>query len=306
MLIGTVDKDIEQELLSFIKDVNTQASSIWGVVVVDRAPLRDIEVESLVLAVKPALLDANKANVFFGKHSVYIAWAGLQGRTRTQLVDILTDLCDPLLMTVTTICYMNPVAEGNELSHRVKKEMATPLAVQPATNAVITAQKTAPTANKMSIFDKVDFAAIGLQLPEYKELLEKKRNHSKLHVLIIEDQPFLRQLLFEALRKDYEVSLATSVREGLAMYLKEAPHIVFLDIGLPDASGHMLAKKLRELDRTAYVVMVTGSRQRDDVEAARSNGAHGFIVKPFSKTKIQDAIGRYTTTHSNLMSGSLT
>ena len=73
--------------------------------------------------------------------------------------------------------------------------------------------------------------------------------------------------MYETLRNDYDVHMAASVKEGLELYLKVAPHIVFLDIGLPDASGHTLAKKLKELDATSYVVMVTGNRQLEDVEA---------------------------------------
>lgn len=306
MLIGSIDRETEQELLLFIKEINAAAGSSWGFIVADRAPLGTIDIDGLIMAIKPAMLDVNKANVFFGKHSVYIAWSGQQSRTRSHLIGVLKALCDPMQMTAGTITYMNPIAEANELNARVKKELALqPQSVatprQPETKAATPA--TFVDVPKMGPADQAMFEAVSLSQQEHSGLIERKRAHSKLSVLIIEDQPFLRHLLFEALRKDHDVAMATSVREGLAIYIKEAPHIVFLDIGLPDASGHLLARKLREIDNTAYIVMVTGSRLRDDVEAARKNGARGFIVKPFSKSIIEDSIGRYATTHSDLLSG---
>ncbi len=77
------------------------------------------------------------------------------------------------------------------------------------------------------------------------------------------------------------------------MYLTYAPDIVFLDIELPDIEGHRLAQLLKAIDPNAYIVMVTANNYAEDVAKAIENGAKGFIVKPYSKDKIIEAIVKF-------------
>jgi CheY-like chemotaxis protein len=295
MLIGTIESNAETQFLTFIQDVNSQTSGSWGILAVEKSNLKPLSTDAFILALKPALEDAVKATVFFLPTTIYIAWSGMQGRIEKQLQEIIAGLSfDPYPDSIY-MRYIDPVSKGNELHQHVCAEIAEAQRIQE--RATQEALNNFPS--KMGLLEKIDFTSTGLNLPEYKTLLEKKRHHEKLHTLIIEDQPFLRQLLYETLHVDHEVFTASTVKEGLEIYLKEVPHIVFLDIGLPDASGHELARKLHEIDPTSYVVMVTGSRQREDVEEAKENGVHGFIVKPFSKGKIEEAIHRYTTAYPN-------
>lgn len=284
MLIGVVNKDAENRLLSFIKDINAQAASAWGVVALERQALAARSDDTFVLSIKPALELASRATVYIGACSVYIVWLGAQKRTETALRALAPSLyIKDSAVGDTAFAYIDPVSQANELSQRLHAEAST----------VSSKPTMATEAHKMGLIETIDFSALALSLPEYKKLLEKKHEHRQLKILIIEDQSFLRRLLTESLQKTHAVFSAAGVREGLDIYLREAPHVVFLDIGLPDASGHMLAHKLREIDPTSYVIMVTGSRDRQDIEQAKQNGVFGFIVKPFSKQKIQEAIARY-------------
>ncbi|MDE2029195.1 MAG: response regulator [Alphaproteobacteria bacterium] len=118
----------------------------------------------------------------------------------------------------------------------------------------------------------------------------------KLTILLVEDNDFLRKTFCEAFRDKHSILSASSAEEGWALYVDRLPDIVFLDIGLPDASGHILAGRIKEKNPSAYVIMATASDYAEDVEAAGHNHVEGFITKPFDKKKIESYIEKYAET----------
>jgi len=127
-----------------------------------------------------------------------------------------------------------------------------------------------------------------------------KERHSKrgleffgMNILAVEDQPFSRQLLMSALSHKYNCFGAKDAKEAIALYAEHAPDITFLDIELPDIDGHSLAALFKKHDPSSYIVMVTANNQMKDVETARLNKVQGFIVKPYNKQKIMDAISAF-------------
>lgn len=115
----------------------------------------------------------------------------------------------------------------------------------------------------------------------------------RLCVLIIEDQAFSRQLLKESLRQKYITLVAKNAKEGMALYMMNAPDIVLLDIELPDYDGYYVLHNLLKNDEDAFVVMITASSSRNNVKKAITEGAKGYIVKPFTKAKIDEYIKLY-------------
>jgi CheY-like chemotaxis protein len=131
---------------------------------------------------------------------------------------------------------------------------------------------------------------------------EKKRIQSygasritldKPTILIVEDQPFSRKLLLQTLTQKYTCYEASNVREAVALYAEYVPCMVFLDIELPDLSGHQLANFIKANDPDSYIVMLTANSHTKDVAQARDNHVQGYIVKPFSRQKIMGAIDKY-------------
>ncbi len=143
--------------------------------------------------------------------------------------------------------------------------------------------------------------------PTFQQLLEKmpariahfriaqnmRRVREKPVALVVEDQLFSRTLLNEMLRHDHETCLAASAREGLHLFLENAPDIVFLDIELIDENGHSLARVMRAIDPDIFIVMVTANHAAEDVALAKSNNVNGFIAKPYSKQKIAEALAQF-------------
>ncbi len=119
----------------------------------------------------------------------------------------------------------------------------------------------------------------------------RRAKHTNLEVLIVDDDPFVRKLVCAALEGDgFNVSTAENATEALHSFIRKAPHITFLDIGLPDADGHDVLNKLFEADPEAYVIMLSGYGNRENVIKSIKKGARGFVGKPFSKQKLMQYV----------------
>lgn len=108
-------------------------------------------------------------------------------------------------------------------------------------------------------------------------------------ILIIEDQKFCTDL-FRAAFGQYTILAAESGAEGMQLFQSHHPHIVFLDIGLPDISGFEILEKLRQLDSNAAIVMLSALNNEAYVRRCRELGATGFLTKPYQKGYIQSYI----------------
>lgn len=105
-------------------------------------------------------------------------------------------------------------------------------------------------------------------------------------VLIVEDDSFTRRLVNVTLKNEAQIIEAATATEGMLAFSRHAPDIVFLDIELPDASGHAVLKKLLGFNPDAFVVMLSANTGRQNVVGALEHGAQGFVAKPFSREKL--------------------
>ena len=126
---------------------------------------------------------------------------------------------------------------------------------------------------------------------ELSEHIRKKRRARKTStVLVIEDDPLVRDLLVNMLKEHHRVITRPDAKGGILGYAYYAPDIVLLDINMPGLDGHATLKRLIELDADAYVVMISGLSSHDNVLQTYSNGAVGFLAKPFSKEKLRNYV----------------
>jgi two-component system KDP operon response regulator KdpE len=100
-------------------------------------------------------------------------------------------------------------------------------------------------------------------------------------LLVIEDEAALRRALRIFLEAhDYQVVLAATGTEGLALAAKEHPDAVILDLGLPDIDGVSVATSLRTWSTIPIVVL--SARDAEAVKvAALDAGADDYVTKPF-------------------------
>ena len=119
----------------------------------------------------------------------------------------------------------------------------------------------------------------------------------KISILIVEDDPFARAIVGQALKgiNDYKIERyqAGGYKEALMAFKTSRPQIALVDIGLPDGDGFALLKHFKEQDPHCWVVMVTASRVEADIKRALSLGAADYVIKPFNMKRIQAVIGAY-------------
>lgn len=100
-------------------------------------------------------------------------------------------------------------------------------------------------------------------------------------ILIIDDEAPIRRFLRVALEAEgYGVIDAGTAREGLAMTAREAPALVVLDLGLPDADGLSVLRDLRGWSPVPVLILSVRADEGDKVEALDA-GAQDYVVKPF-------------------------
>ncbi len=116
-------------------------------------------------------------------------------------------------------------------------------------------------------------------------------------VLVVDDDPQARELLRDFLTaKAYEVIEAATGGEGLKRLREERPHLVLLDINLPDLSGLEVLREAKAIDPTVGVIMVTGVQEEEIGRRAMRDGAFDYITKPLDLQYLEKSLWYKITT----------
>lgn len=122
---------------------------------------------------------------------------------------------------------------------------------------------------------------------------------SKERILIVEDDgdiATMLQIYFQSL--GYAVLIAGRGQEALEMGRRNLPHVVILDIRLPDIDGYEVCRQLRANLRTSHIpiLFLTQKDDRSDKIAGLELGADDYITKPFDieelRLRLQNALRR--------------
>jgi len=105
---------------------------------------------------------------------------------------------------------------------------------------------------------------------------------SQLHVLVVDDDPAVRDVLQEALmQEEYSVSTAEGGAAAIQAVKDSVVHIVITDFQLPDIDGLEIIDRLAKLDSKIIPIMMTGFGTIETAVRAMKSGAFDFITKPF-------------------------
>ena len=156
---------------------------------------------------------------------------------------------------------------------------------------------TAKTENEMPVAKTLTSDAVQRLL---QKGLTERQERKKPCVLLVEDDPVSLHLARKALNGNFVVETASNVADARTSYMTHMPDIVFLDIGLPDASGHDLLGELVKMDPDAYIVMLSGNSFPNDIVRSMRQGAKGFVGKPFSRAKLLQYVNLSPHCQTNL------
>jgi len=104
-----------------------------------------------------------------------------------------------------------------------------------------------------------------------------------MHVLIVEDEPEMAQLLAKGLREEqFEISLARDGRTALEKSEQTDFDVILLDVMLPQMNGLEVARRLRHREQDTPVLMLTARDAVPDIINGLNAGADDYLTKPFS------------------------
>src|SRR5215212_4266702 len=105
-------------------------------------------------------------------------------------------------------------------------------------------------------------------------------------VLVVEDTDEIRELVVTVLeRAGLDVRAVASGAACMDEVRREAPDLIVLDLGLPDADGTEVCRQIRA-ESQAYVLMLTARAEEVDLLIGLAVGADGYMAKPFSPREL--------------------
>jgi len=110
---------------------------------------------------------------------------------------------------------------------------------------------------------------------------DKKTDKNQPLLLIVDDEPGVRQSLQLVFNKTYRTIEAASAEDAIQKATEENPDLVLLDIMMPGTDGLAVLKQIKSANGECQVIMLTGLNTARTAFAAKATGAFDYVTKPF-------------------------
>ena len=119
-----------------------------------------------------------------------------------------------------------------------------------------------------------------------------KKSEQKIHnILLVEDDSYLLQLIYEILEsKEYNVTTAVSGEGAIEALNTNDFDLVITDLIMGEANGIAVLKKAKELNHETMVIIMTGSLNIDFAIEALRIDADDYILKPFNLADLLERV----------------
>jgi len=114
-------------------------------------------------------------------------------------------------------------------------------------------------------------------------------------LLYAEDDNLTQELVIQILKSKFPqitLLLAENGQEGLDLFTEKRPDIVVTDIHMPIINGIQMAKKIKELDKDAQIIILSAAEEVDNILEAIDIGINHYVLKPISLEKFIAAVER--------------
>jgi len=119
------------------------------------------------------------------------------------------------------------------------------------------------------------------------DLVRLSEETKKLTAMIVEDEKEANRLLSATFSNFFSDVYSTfNGKDGLEVYKKYQPDIVFVDIIMPEMDGITLSRKIRELNKHQIIVIISASNDITKISETIEIGVNSFIQKPIDTDKI--------------------
>lgn len=123
----------------------------------------------------------------------------------------------------------------------------------------------------------------------------------KSRILIVDDEPAIRDLLSQMLEDDYECVLSGSAEVALVEFQKVEFDLVISDINLGGMTGVEMVPQLQKLAPDTVVMLISGAGSMDSAIEAMRVGVFDYLRKPFDYDQVIGAIRRAIEHHDSLV-----
>jgi two-component system, OmpR family, response regulator len=114
-----------------------------------------------------------------------------------------------------------------------------------------------------------------------------KKNAPEAKLLVVDDEPNIRELLSTSLRfAGFDVVAAANGRDALAAVEEYNPDLAVLDVMLPDMDGFTVTRRLRASGRHFPVLFLTARDDTEDKVTGLTVGGDDYVTKPFSLDEV--------------------
>jgi two-component system, chemotaxis family, chemotaxis protein CheY len=117
----------------------------------------------------------------------------------------------------------------------------------------------------------------------------------KTRILIVDDSESIRELVGSSLRENgFEVFVGTNGRDACQQLETTKVDLIITDLNMPEMDGLMLVRAVRKDPRNRFlpILILTTESEAKKRERAKSEGATGWIVKPFDKERLLKIINK--------------
>jgi len=133
------------------------------------------------------------------------------------------------------------------------------------------------------------------QLPEIQSSISPDKHHTKLNILIAEDEK-LNQLIYkkQMAKFNHNYRIAENGFEAIEILQQENFDLILLDMQMPGMNGDEVLTKIRgempEPLRSIPVICVSATVNTNTIEALQKAGANGYLTKPYKEIELADII----------------
>ncbi len=113
-------------------------------------------------------------------------------------------------------------------------------------------------------------------------------------ILIVDDDPsIVLSLEFLMVKSGYQVFIARNGNEAIELITAEEPHLVVLDIMMPEVDGYDVCRFIRSREEWKYikVIFLSAKSKQEDIQKGLKLGADQYITKPFSTREFMKTVG---------------
>lgn len=112
----------------------------------------------------------------------------------------------------------------------------------------------------------------------------------KKTILICDDEEGIRESLRLIFERDYALIFASNGGEAIDLLKKNPADIVIMDIKMPRMDGIEAMRKLKEIKPAIKILVTSGYKSVETAKEAVNAGASDYMVKPFDRAEILDAV----------------